>query len=126
MVEKTISEKLLLKAGRSLCLLNAPEGFADSMSPLPTFARIITEVDAADVVLTFVQDQNSLNQEIERLLGSLREGSLFWLAYPRKNRSGVSELDREYLKIYLNRTNWQAARMTSLNEKWVAVMVKRT
>lgn len=125
MVEKTISEKLLLKAGRSLCLLNAPEGFADSMAPLPTFARIITEVEAADVVLTFVQDQNSLNQEIERLLGSLREGSLFWLAYPRKNRSGVSELDREYLKIYLNRTNWQAARMTSLNEKWVSVMVKR-
>lgn len=126
MVEKTISEKLLLKAGRSLCLLNAPEGFADSMAPLPTFARIITEVEEADVVLTFVQDQNSLNQEIERLLGSLREGSLFWLAYPRKNRNGVSELDREYLKIYLNRTNWQAARMTSLNEKWVAVMVKRT
>ncbi len=125
MVEKTISEKLLLKAGRSLCLLNAPESFADSMAPLPTFARIITEVEEADVVLTFVQDQNSLNQEIERLLGSLREGSLFWLAYPRKNRNGVSELDREYLKIYLNRTNWQAARMTSLNEKWVAVMVKR-
>ncbi|MPM98231.1 hypothetical protein SDC9_145415 [bioreactor metagenome] len=76
-------------------------------------------------MLTFVQDQNLLNQEIERLLGSVREGGQLWLAYPRKNRNGVSEVDREYLKIYLNRTNWQAARMTSLNEKWVAVMVKR-
>jgi hypothetical protein len=125
MVEKTISERLLLKAGRSLCLVNAPDGFADSMSPLPTFARIIAEVESADIVLTFVQDQNLLNQEIERLLGSVRDGGQLWLAYPRKNRNGVSEVDREYLKIYLNRTNWQAARMTSLNEKWVAVMVKR-
>lgn len=125
MVEKTISEKLILKAGRSLCLINAPAGFAEALSPLPTFARIISEVEPADVVLTFIKDQSQLNQEIERWIGTLREGSLFWIAYPRKNRNGVSELDREYLKIYLNRTNWQAAKMTSLNENWVAVMVKR-
>lgn len=125
MVEKTISEKLMLKAGRSLCLLNAPAGFTEAMSPLPTFARIIAEVEPADVVLSFIKDQSQLNQEIEKWIGSLREGSLFWVAYPRKSRMGVSELDREFLKIYLNRTNWQAAKMTALNNNWVAVMVKR-
>ncbi len=125
MPEKTICEKLLLKPGRSLCVVNAPEGFIEALEPLPTFARLVNQTANADVLLLFTHSQSELNQEIEKRLPTLKESTIFWVSYPKKNRNGVSELDREYLKVFLNRANWQGSKMVSLNENWVAVMVKR-
>jgi 1-acyl-sn-glycerol-3-phosphate acyltransferase len=78
-------QKLLIEDGRTLLVLNKPDGFelADGTAP-------------ADVVLLFARDRAQLERDADTALRSLQPGGVLWLAYPSPASGRQSDLSRRH------------------------------
>jgi hypothetical protein len=86
-----LAKKLGFKEGFRAALLSAPPGFQRELDPLPNDVRIIagTLPGGLDLILLFVQSQQTLRKEFPRLQRQLAENGMLWIAWPKK-ASGVS------------------------------------
>lgn len=125
MSEKTISEKLLLKPGRSLFLVNEPESYFNSIGELPPFARQAESAEKADVILLFVRNLAELANLLEEVTRRLQENKVFWVSYPKKAGKFISDLDRDHVNLYLATKGWQGMELIALDDDWTAMRVKR-
>lgn len=124
MTEKTTLQKLLLKPGRAIALVNAPESMEETLSPLPEFARFSREVDRAEVVLCFVKDAGEFDRYFRDLTRQKKAEAVLWVAFPAKKGRAVTNLDRDKLHAYVRRFGWAGATLVILDDHWSALRFK--
>ena len=124
MSEKTIAEKLLLKPGRSLLVLNAPPGYIESLEPLPDFAKIVSSSEPADVVQLFIRSFAELERELPKAKPFLGAATIFWVSYPKQSGSIRTNINRDVLYVYAESKNWKGIGMFSVNDDWSAMRFK--
>lgn len=124
MSEKTIAEKLLLKPGRSLLVLNAPSGYLETIGPLPDFAKIVTGLEPADVVQLFICSYAELQKELPKTSPYIKATTIFWVCYPKQSGSIKTDINRDVLYVYAESKNWKGIGMFSINNDWSAMRFK--
>ena len=122
---ESCSERLLLKPGRKLYLLNAPAGIFSAIGELPPFARMADSPQEADVCVLFVHTFAELMSVFAGAIALVKEDGLFWVAFPKKNEKMDINLDRDHVSIYVNVLGWQGRRLAALNDTWTALLVTR-
>jgi hypothetical protein len=124
MSEKTIAEKLLLKPGRRLLVLNAPAGYLERIGPLPDFARIVEPAESADVIQLFIYSLTDLDSKLPETVPLVKDETIFWICYPKKFRSLQTEIDRNILYTYIGLKGWKGIGMISVDNNWSAMRIK--
>jgi hypothetical protein len=112
-----IEQKLQIKRGQSVAVINAPLG-----SRLKLLAAGRPHPDDADVVIGFAGRPVEL-----ALLGpayaAARAGRLVWLNYPKPGRPGT-DLRREWLLRALQQYGVKAVEDVSINHIWSALRLR--
>jgi hypothetical protein len=121
MSEKTLAEKLFLKPGRNLLFLNAPAGFIEKMGPLPDFAKVVEGSEPADVILFFVRSFAELQASLPDARKLLKEGTVFWVCYPKRSGAIKSDLNRDLIVTYVSLIHLRGVFMISLDGDWSAL-----
>ncbi|HEV2639545.1 MAG TPA: hypothetical protein VGX23_30690 [Actinocrinis sp.] len=115
---KTAAEKLGIKAGCALTVINPP---ADRAALLGTLPPSVTEqpvgTGTADVVVLFAQDSAQLHQFAPKTLAAAKSDGKVWIAY---RKGGVSDLSRDALMPALVDAGWHGVSLVSLDDKWSA------
>ena len=124
MADKTISEKLLLKPGRTLKLIDPPDDYLEILGPLPAFARIVSLSEPADVVQLFIHSYTELEAMLPGARALLGPGSIFWICYPKRAGRIKTDIDQDVLKEYAVLRNWKGIGMFSINDDWAAMRFK--
>jgi len=121
---KPISQKLLVKPGMTLAVVDVPAGFAASLV-LPedvTLAEGLTS--SADVTVVFVESLGTLQEQLEALEVLERPDAIVWVAYPKGrpkeeiNRDSVFEQTR-------SDGRWNTVSQVAVDETWSALRIKR-
>jgi hypothetical protein len=84
-------KKLGIKAESRVALLNAPEGFAKTLAPLPDDVALRTNTTAPaslDMILLFTEARAQLERRFAGLAARLLPAGSLWIAWP-KRASGV-------------------------------------
>jgi hypothetical protein len=82
-------QKLGIKPGHRLLLVNEPDGFRDILFGLPADVEtLLRETEPADVIVLFTTTAADARRQIPRLKKRLAPGGGFWVAWPKK-ASGV-------------------------------------
>ena len=115
-----LGRKLQLKPGSQVALLGVPSGLTID---LPSDTPMATDVDAADVVLAFVQFAGDLDGEAAPVLDAAREDRLSWLAYPKAGKLGT-DLNRDRLAAVVRERGVQPVRQISIDEVWSALRLR--
>lgn len=77
-------KKLGLKAGMTVALLGAPEGFAEALGDLPDGLKFVPRLTAASKLsLWFVRSAQELSRELPFLAVRMPDGASLWLVYPK-------------------------------------------
>jgi hypothetical protein len=121
MSDKSIAEKLFLKPGRNLMVVNPPAGYPQKMEPLPEFAKFVDESDSADVLMLFVRSSAELSALFKQTVSQLCPETIFWVAYPKLNGALKGDLSRDILVSYALSLHWKGVFMISLDEDWSAL-----
>jgi hypothetical protein len=124
MSEKTIPQKLLLKPGRTMAIVNGPETVMPQFVVLPDFARMVEEIELADVVLVFIKNFTEFNAFFRPLTKRLKAETIFWVAFPKKSGTISTDLDRDKLHVYAATLGWQGVSLVAIDEDWSAMRFK--
>jgi hypothetical protein len=85
-----LPRKLGIKPEARLGLVNAPDGFDDTLGELPPGVVVRRRAAGArfDVIVAFCRDRAQLQRGLQRWRGALHEAGGLWIAWP-KRASGI-------------------------------------
>ena len=80
-----LPQKLGIKAGHRVALLNAPDGFDDTLGPLPDDVVVRRRLQGPlDVVVLFTTERADLERRFDGVVKALEQAGMFWVAWPKK------------------------------------------
>ena len=93
--DKTVAQKLLLKDGSRLLIVNAPDGYRARLGPLPAGVEVLAESSQpVDAVQLFVTSMAELQERLVAASRLVRPAGLLWVTYPKQASKVPTDLNR--------------------------------
>jgi hypothetical protein len=125
MAGKTVSEKLLIKGGYKVCLINPPQGYAAALRvECPKAVIIAKEVPAADFIQLFVTSDAELKGTLPALKERLPAKGLLWVTYPKGSSKIRTDINRDTIREYARSVGLQTVSLIAVDEVWSALRLK--
>ena len=98
-----LPKKLGITEGSRVALVGAPEGFEDTLTPLPPGVRLLRQPRAnLDVIVFFVTRRAELTRRFPRLAAVLQPDGGLWVAWPKRTACVATDLrERDVREIGL-------------------------
>ncbi|MFI5829167.1 hypothetical protein ACIA6C_18265 [Streptomyces sp. NPDC051578] len=119
---KTTAEKLGVKEGATLLVLETPAGW--SPGPLPAAATVTPVSGSADLVLLFAPDAAALDATIGKALDAVPFDGLVWVAYRKGGAKAGTDLNRDILQERLSAHGLVGVTLIALDSTWSAMRVR--
>ena len=88
-----LARKLGIKAGARVALVRAPDGFEETLEPLPDGVRLRTQARATqDVVLFFATRVAELERRFDGLANAIAPNGGLWIAWPKGTANVATDL----------------------------------
>ena len=126
-MSQTLFEKLQLADEKNLLIQGLPSSiekqfcklsFAKNMTPLLKSRKI-------DFALVFAVNLNQLNSILRDVMPALKEGSKFWVAYPKTTSKIVTDLNRDCSWQQLTSAGYENVNEVVLDHVWSAARFEK-
>ena len=118
-------EKLGVKAGMRVCLVNAPPRFADMLTPVPdNVAYTARPKSDCDLFVAFVRSRQELVAQFTQLSNDISRQTL-WIAWPKKASGVKSDLDGNLVRETGLASGWVDFKVCSVDDTWSGLAFKR-
>ncbi len=107
---KTLADKLLLKPGQTVQVVNAPKGLGE--------VEGAESAKKGDVVLVYATTSGDVKKHTPK------SGERLWIAYPKAGRL-ETDLNRDVLRELAEPLGWEGVRLVSIDDTWSAMMFRR-
>ncbi len=94
-------KKIGVKPGHTVCVLNAPEDYEESMSPLPENATIIRDLKECEIVHAFFHEMDQLIEHYQNLVSAISKNGMIWISWPKKSSGVSSDLDENKIRRFI-------------------------
>jgi hypothetical protein len=123
-VAAALADKLLIKPGTRVLLLNAPIGYARKLQPLPEGVTIIERRSqtASEVAIVFVRDRGELKR-LQSGFATLEEDASLWVCYPVAGGSRT-DLDRDVIQAALVSDELIGVTNVPFDETWTCTQFR--
>jgi hypothetical protein len=96
---ETLSKKLGIKPGHTVCIINSPEGYMETLGAQVTQTRLIKGIEKdADIIQVFVTLKSDLESSFPHLKKLLGKNHALWVSWPRKISGIPSDLDENIIR----------------------------
>lgn len=119
-------KKLGIKPGHRLLLLNAPDGFRETLVGLPedvvprtTFAG---KTDA-DVILFFTKSETHLKETIDRLVERLVPNGGLWICWPKKASKVPTDVTEDIIRKHALDFGLVDNKVCAVDETWSGLRI---
>jgi Bacteriocin-protection, YdeI or OmpD-Associated len=123
--EKTVSQKMHMKAGHRVLTVNAPRFYATLVGGLPDGARVV-KAAPAEVVHLFVKDRAEITVHLPLALAAVGAETLLWVSYPKKSSGVETDISRDEGWEPLQVAGWEPVSLIAIDDTWSALRFKRT
>ena len=125
MSEKTVAQKLLIKEGRTLLLVNPPKGYKSLLGELPKGVRLVkAPAQPVDVIQVFVANRAELEEQLPKLKAALAPNGLLWVTYHKGTSKTKTDIHRDSINAYARSIGLEGIAMISIDEDWSALRLK--
>jgi hypothetical protein len=113
---KTVAEKLQIKPDTTVWVSD-PASLA-LLGPLPAGVAVAKTIGVADAAVLFAPDEAGLRKVLEKHAADLAIPKVFWVAYPKGNRTDVN---RDSLWPILGEYGLRPNSQVALDDVWSAL-----
>jgi hypothetical protein len=107
MGEKTVAQKLGLKAGRKLVIKQQPEEVAALIGALPLGAELVTDGTKPNaLILMFARDKAALVKGLPACKRQLEPGGALWVAYIKGTSGKKTDINRDSIREFVGTLGW--------------------
>ena len=94
-----LPQKLGVKPGARVVLVDAPADFETELQPLPEGVSLSTKVEGnADVILAFYTQHSAFHGAFNGLAGILRPAGGLWIAWPKRSSGLATDLNENLIR----------------------------
>ena len=125
MSDKTIAQKLMVKAGQTVLILNVPKGYQQSIGKLPTDVIILSKGgQPADIIQVFIRSKTELEDQLSSLKSMLKPKGILWITYPKGSGKIHADINRDVIRQYAATAGMEAVAIFSVDDDWAALRLK--
>jgi hypothetical protein len=121
MAERTIAEKLQIKAGQRVAAIDPPTDYGSLVGGLPTGTTVVSDADGADVIHLFVATQADLARRWPAVADAARTASIVWVSYPKRGPGVATDLTRDTGWRPLRDAGWDPVSQVAIDDRWSAL-----
>lgn len=114
----SISDKLRIKAGMTIHVINEPKGYTRALGKLPAGVTFVDSGKGAGQIHWFVETRAQMEKELNRLLKLVNGDTVMWIFYP-KGTSGIQTdltRDKGWDKLLAHDLKWIS--LISFDDTW--------
>ena len=120
--EIPLCQKLGIKEGRRVLLLDPPHNFARRLDPLPPGVGVTTKiVSLNDVIVLFASSRAVLGELFHKARTVLAPRGSLWMAWPRKSSGFFTDLDEPLVRAVGLAGGLTDNKIISVDEIWSAL-----
>jgi hypothetical protein len=125
MPDSSLSRKLLIKPGYRIAIVNAPDGFSDTLGPLPDGVQRAEILQGVfDLVLLFARHTGELAQYGPVAIEAVKPGGILWIAYQKISAKAGSDITRDKGWDVVNALGWDGVSLIAIDSAWSALRFK--
>jgi len=121
---KPVVDKLGIKTGMRVCLVNAPAGFADTLAPAPAGVTYTARPVACDLFVVFVRSGRELAVQMSKLSCGITRQTV-WFAWPKKASGVKTDLTGNVVRESGLAAGWVDFKICAIDETWSGLAFKR-
>jgi hypothetical protein len=127
MSEKSVAQKLGLKEGKTILLLNPPKPGTKLLGKMPRGASIAEAEDGPfPLILAFVSNRAVMVKMLELCKPKLADGGALWLAYAKGTSPVAADINRDSIREYVESIGLTTVAAISIDDDWSALRLKAT
>ncbi len=116
MPDKTVAEKLLIKAGCRILIVDPPSGYLSTLGRLPDKVTLLDQQAAsADLVQLFATSRKELEAKLPLLKTAVKPNGLLWVTYPKGTSKSKTDINRDSINTYARSIGLQGVAMVSVD-----------
>src|SRR3979411_583890 len=120
--EIALSQKLGIKEGRRVLLLDPPHGFARKLDPLPPGVGVTTKiVSLNDIIVVFSSSRAVLGELFPKAKHVLAPRGALWVAWPRKSSGFFTDLAEQLVRAVGLGAGRTDNKVIAVDEIWSAL-----
>ncbi len=125
MSEKTLVQKMVIKPGYKVIVINPPEGYLQTLGDFPEGAGLIEiNTQPVDVIQVFVKTLEEVIRNVESWKKNLKLTGILWITYPKGTSKVKTDLNRDILWQQLKAYHLEDVAMVAVDETWSAMRFK--
>ncbi|MCQ3930849.1 MAG: hypothetical protein DPW16_10355 [Chloroflexi bacterium] len=120
MSERPLIQRLGIKAGHKCLILNAPDGYLNTLGELPPDTTLTTEPDGSsyDLVQVFVWNKADVDTLAPIAIDTLKHDGLLWMTYPKKSSKIKTDITRDIGWEAVNAKGLEIVAAISIDDTW--------
>ena len=127
MSDKSIAEKLFIRPGNKLLLVNPPEGYTTQMGEIPQGVIFLNAAnDQVDVIQAFILNRAELESQLPRLKRLMAPKGMLWITYHKGTSKVKTDINRDTINAYAQSIGLTGVAMISIDDDWSALRLKLT
>jgi hypothetical protein len=125
MSTKPISQKMFIKEGYHVLLINEPEGYREILGDLPKDVTFSTNPEGEfEFIHVFVKSLKELTKHLKIITPLLKSKGLLWVSYPKGTSKLKVDINRDVIWEYVKTLGMSAVSMISIDKTWSAMRLK--
>jgi hypothetical protein len=116
-----LPQKLGIKEGGKVAVINSPRTFAKTLGKLPRNATVhkgLSGEGLFDVIVVFVTSRTELQQQITANRGHMTPAAGLWVAWPKKSSGVASEVTENTVREIALPTGLVDNKVCAIDETW--------
>jgi hypothetical protein len=126
MSDKSISQRMFIKSGHVIVIINAPEEYLEKIGEIPENVKIHTDlISGADIIQFFTKTQVELKENFLLLKQALKNEGSLWITYPKGTSNVETDLSRDIIWHIGEGLGLKPVAMISIDPIWAAFRLKK-
>ena len=120
--KRSLPEKLGIKPGFKMIILNPPSGYDSTLGELPSNLRITKSLRGPlDFIHLFTSRRDELEREFPRLKGELAEDGMLWISWPKGSSKVETDLNEGVVREIGLRHRLVDIKVCAIDEIWAGL-----
>jgi hypothetical protein len=123
---RPLAQKLGIRRGDVLALLNAPDDYDGTLGELPDEATVVRELKGKlDFIQMFATDRASLERKFPGLKAALRQDGMIWVSWPKGSSKMETDLSDRVVREVGLRNGLVDVKVCAIDKSWSALKFVR-
>src|SRR5262245_49117279 len=123
---RSLVEKLGIKAGTRIAILNAPRGYRTTLGTLPAGVKVTSSIRGSlPFIQFFAYHRAAFEKKLDVLLRALEDDGVLWISWPKKASGVVTDLTEDVVREIALPVGLVDIKVAAVDDVWSGLKLVR-